>query len=406
MSENDIIHVKVDRHTAGKENRLATALDENLIFIQTKAARFAERHIGSRPDLHSMSGFPSDIWDKMGKENLLGLSLPMEYEGIGGNYLSMVVAGEALVRWGHNLGITTSWVIHLAVARFLIMGFGNKSQRRIYLNQLATGKITASIAVSEPGIGAHPKYIETSACREGDFYILNGEKTSLTNGPIADLFVVVASTGVEGGRKSFTAFLVPGDTVGLSMTEPMVLDFLRPSPHGGIILSDCSVPATQVLGAEGSAYDEMVKPFREVEDTLMMGPLVGGMEREVELFRNLSVDNGTSFTERLMTDIGELRSILHTLRIIAYEAARMLDSSAQHPEFASLLISFRNLSRQFQDSFEFLVKKAGIKEDKGLRVIVNDLVHSINIGRKISLIKQKKLGEMFFSGKGSDEVAL
>ncbi len=385
---------------------MVTALDENLVFFRTKVACFAECHIGSRSDLHSMSEFPGDIWDKMGEENLLGLSLPVEYGGIGKDYLSIVVAGEALVRWGHNMGITTSWLTHLAVARYLIMGFGNERQRAIYLKGFASGKITASIAVSEPGRGAHPKYLETSACRQGNFYILNGEKSYLTNGPIADLFVVVASTGVEGGRKRFTAFLVPRDTAGLSMTEPMDLDFLRPSPHGGIILSDCSVPALQILGEEGSAYDEMVKPFREVEDTLMMGPLVGGMEREVEIFRNLSVRHGVNRTEELTRDLGELQSILDTLRIIAYEAAKMLDSSVEHREFSSLLISFRNLSRRFQDQFECLVKRAGIGDDKDLRVAAHDLTHSINMGRKIALIKQKKLGEELLGpGKESDEPA-
>lgn len=384
---------------------MATALSEKLISLRGRVAHFAQEYISCRDDLQSLDGIPKDLWDKMGEDNLLGLSLPTEYGGLGGNYLSMAVAGETLVRKGHNMGIAVSWLTHLNVARFLIMGFGSKTQLDLYLKGLAGGKKTACIAVSEPGRGAHPKYIETSGYRNGDFYILNGEKAYLTNGPMADLFIVIASTGIDEGRKRFSAFLIPKETTGLSLTKPMKFDFFRPSPHGGIKLSNCSVPASNILGEEGSAYEDMVKPFRDVEDALMMGPLVGAMGRQVELLLNLFEKNCVDITDELKKDMGDMQSIIHTLRIVAYEAASVLDSPVRHAEFYSLLISSRNLARQFQDLFEFVIKRAGIEQDNDLYVSSNDLVHGIDSGKRIALIKLKKLGERLLSRKDSDEHA-
>ena len=384
---------------------MATALKGELIHLKEEMGRFAKEHIATRDDLHALDTFPRDIWDKMGEENLLGVNIPKEYGGRGGNSLSIAVAGEMLTQEGHNLGIAVSWLIHHAVSRFIIMDFGDKRQHEMYLKRLASGRITASIAVSEPKRGAHPKYIETSADRQGDSFVLNGEKTYLTNGPIADLFIVIGITEVREGKKRFTAFIVPKETEGLSLTEPMKLDFFRPAPHGGIVLSRCLVPASNILGKEGFAYEDMVKPFRDLEDALMMGPMIGGIESQFEVLLGVIVQQCIDKTDDLKKDLGRLQSIIHTLRIIAYEAASMVDSPVKPPEFLSLLVSFRNLSRQFQDHFELLVNSAGIEYNTALRRITNDMVHGMGMGKNITQLKLKKIGEKRLSRKEPDELA-
>jgi len=241
---------------------MATAINKKLRSLKRMVALFSDQQLACRENLHTMDGFPLDIWKKMGKANLLGVGIPTEYGGLGENYLAMTVTGETLVARGHNLGIAISWLTHHAVACFLVLGFGNRNQKERILSKMALGKQTASFAVSEPGTGAHPKHLKTMAHFKGDRCVLNGEKAYLTNGPIADFFVVIAVNEDHGGRKRFTAFLVPKDVPGLTVTEPWNLDYLRPSPHCGIKLRNCSVPASTVLGKAGSAYEDMVKPFR------------------------------------------------------------------------------------------------------------------------------------------------
>ncbi|MDY6835082.1 MAG: acyl-CoA dehydrogenase family protein [Chloroflexota bacterium] len=383
---------------------MATVLTQEYVILQRKIDRFARQHIGNRDDLQSLEQFPRDIWTKMGKQGLLGLGIPKEYGGLGGNYVSIATAGESLMRSGHNMGITISWLIHCVVSRFLILGFGTTEQHNTYLPELASGKITASIAVSEPGSGAHPKRLQTIAYHRGGIYTLQGEKSYLTNGPMADLFIVFATTGMDGERKLFTAFLVPSNTKGLCKTEPMKLEYLKPSEHGGIVLCDCRIPTSSILGAEGSGYDDMAKPFREVEDALMMGLLVGGMSRQQELLLNLIAKQGYQPTDELKTTIGELQAIVHTLRIMAYEAASMLDSSTSHPEFLSLIISFRNLAKQFQDLIETVLTQEGIEKDPELQRTTNELALGIEMSKNIALMKQQRLGAELLSGKESDEV--
>lgn len=372
---------------------MARAINEKLRTLKEKVALFAQKELACQQDLHSMDRFPLDIWRKMGQESLLGLSLPAPYGGLGENYLAMTITGETLVARGHNMGLTLSWLTHLVVARFFILGFGNKSQRDEFLPKLARGQITASIAVSEPGTGAHPKYLKTTAFPQGDDYILNGEKTYLTNGPIADLFVVFALTGDDGVRKRFTAFLVPRDTAGLTVTDRMEIGFLRPSPHSGIKLKNCSVPASNILGKKDAAYEDMAKPFRELEDVLLMGPIVGGLTWQLEIILDLVRKQCISLTHELKEDLGQFQSLIHSLRILAYEAAAMLDSKKNHPEFISILLAFRSLFQDTQSFLKHFIAKWGIKGNIDLDRITDDLCRTIEIGRNVARIKQRRLGE-------------
>lgn len=381
---------------------MATAITEQLGLVQQKAARFARENIACRNDLHSIGSFPLDIWQKMGREDLLGLALPATYGGLGHGYLAMTITGEALAAHGHNMGIVLSWLLHLLVARSLVLRFGTKDQKEVFLPKMARGQLTASFAASEPGTGTHPKYVKTTAIKQdNNTYLLNGEKTYLTNGPIADLFVVIAVTGENAGRKRFTAFLVPRKSPGLTVNTPMDLHFLRPSPHCGIKLKDCPVPATQILGEKDSAYQDMVKPFRELEDVLMMGLVVGAMTRQLELLVDLARTQKRVITDELQEGLGLFQSLIHCLRIISYEAATMLDSPITHPEFLSLVLVSRSLSRDAQSIGSRFITGLGLDKNDYLNRLTHDIHRTINIAENVARIKQKRLGKSLFSRKES-----
>ncbi|MDY6932696.1 MAG: acyl-CoA dehydrogenase family protein [Spirochaetota bacterium] len=378
---------------------MSTTLRDKHLALQTKISHFAEHVIALHDDLYSMDEFPFDIWSKMGSEDLLGLSIPKTYGGIWQDYLSIVVATETMVRRGHNIGLALSWIIHLIISRLLILNFGNCEQRNLYLFDLSRGKITASIAVSEPETGANPKRLMTSAHYKDGCYIINGEKAFLSNGPIADIFVVFAVTGVHNEKNQITAFLVPADTAGLSIIEKMSLNFLRPSPHCGITLTNCSVPANNILGNVGSAYEDMMKPFRELEETIMFGPIIGGMQLQIDLLLSLIEKQGITITDELREAIGELQSMVHALRIISYEAACLLDKPKYCQTPFSLMPVFRRLSRDFQSLLGQTMQNSEIKEDAPLDNITKDLVHINDIGRNVIKIKQRKFGNTILNNR-------
>jgi hypothetical protein len=137
--------------------------------------------------------------------------------------------------------------------------------------------------------------------------------------------------------------------------------------------------------------------LREVEETCFMGPIVGGLERQLELLINLIRQSKISRTDQLKSSIGELRFHIDSLRVIAYEAARMLDSGIAHPEFPSLLLYFRNMSGRFQSFLKTIMTDWGIRKDRDLSIITNDLIHTIDIAKYVAQIKQQQLGETLLS---------
>ena len=148
------------------------------------------------------------------------------------------------------------------VSRFFIDGFGTAAQRDAWRSRVV------SVAISEPRVGAHPKLLTTRAEPDGNGFRITGEKAWVTNGPLADVFIVLAITSVDDTRKRYSIFLVPRDAPGLSIDEAEQYRALAPSRHCGVKLDDCYVPSSALLGSLGSAYEAMALPFRDVEDAV------------------------------------------------------------------------------------------------------------------------------------------
>jgi len=380
---------------------MATALDEKLTHLREKVSIFAAEIIAPRSSrLRAHLEFPFDIWRRMATEQLLGIGIPEQYGGFGGTYRAISVAGEALVSGGHNMGLSLSWTIHQVIARFLLGEFGNESQCGTYLPAMATGANTAAVAISEPEAKAHPKYMSTSASMHDGYYLLNGTKSFLTNGPIADFFVVCAITGTgNDNRKDFSAFIVPKSTEGVSITKFIEFEFLRPSPHCEITLSGCRVPEAGILGVKNQAYDSMIKPFRDVEEVCLMGSVVGGMAQQLALLVTRFRAAPVPASDGLKLRLGHLQSILDMLRIAAYEAAHMLDSGIRHPEFLSLLLSFRYLAGDFQESITHLLSEITSEPYSEFSSLSVDVSTTVGIAAYVARIKQQKHGEQLLAGK-------
>ena len=370
---------------------MATLLDSDLSDLQERIGRFAEAEGISR--LGAADDFPLALWSKMAEAKLLGLGLPVAHGGSGGGWLSVQAATEAFVRRGRNLGMALSWLIHLTVARFVLLGSGTGRQIERWVPRLAAGETTLSLAISEPGAGAHPKYLKTTAERRADGWVLTGDKNFLTNGQLAGLFIVLAVTATAGGKKQLTAFLVPRETPGVSLTDPIRLGFLKPSPHCGLRLDHCAVPFDHVLGEPGSAFEKISKPFRELEDVMLMGPAAGGMAAQLSVLAARFEKRDIRATEAFAAAAGELQARLDALRILAYEAAAMLDSGRSHPEFTSLLLAFRLQAGRFQAALAGLLDQAGIPADPELATLARDVEMTVGVAENVARIKQKRIGE-------------
>ena len=366
--------------------KMTTPSSEQII---EKISRFAVEHIAPRHDLSERVDFPHDLWEKIAKDGLFEIGIEKLYGGSGGGYLNLTESAEALVKNGYNMGIATSWLYQQIVARFIIAGFGSANQKQQYLPEMAKGKLTASFAVSEPQCGAHPKYLKTAAVKDGSFYNLNGEKTYLTNGPIAQLFIVIAVTA-EGKQRDFTAFLVPQQAAGLKVGPPLNLDFLKPSPHGSIVLHNCRLPDTAILGREGTAYREMVIALGEIEDIIMMGSAAGAMAAQHLLLTGAIDKNNIAATESLKNKLVEQDVTLQTISKIAYTAAEGLDRGVAHS--VSQAINFISLVVEFQTNMDAIIQKWNLHPGTRYNYLRSDLTAMMALKKKITQLRQVKRG--------------
>ena len=334
-------------------------------------SRFAIEHIASRADLQTSQNFPHDIWQKMGEAGFFQIGIANDFGGSGGGFRQLTEAGEVFVRSSYNMGLALSWLYQQIIAGYLISGFGTETQRQQYLPLMSKGKLIASFAVSEPRHGARPKLLTSTATPDGPCYKVNGEKTYLTNGPIADLFIVIAITGEERQQKKFSAFLIPRTLEGLSVLPQIELGFLKPSPHGGIGLRDCLVSASSILGEKDSAYPNMVIPFGEVENIVMMGAATGGMGAELmDVILEINSPN-INEDQSLQSEIEELDSLLEKMRAIAREAAQKLDDHDR--SVLPLTLAFGALAESFQSRIKGIVTKWGIKTKERYNILQADL---------------------------------
>ena len=244
--------------------------------FEVKMAEAAAAHIRPVADLGTCSEFPLHIWQALGNAGLLD---PDAAASAGPSHcLTIARTARVLVSEGGNLGLSLSWMIHHLVAGCLVRPrLCRQACADDLWKQVKRGETTICLAVSEPDAGAHPKFLAARAERRSGGFALTGEKTYLTNGPIADAYAVVAITGEKEGKKAFSAFLLDRGTPGLTVSDPMPLPFFKPSPHGSVSMNGCEVGEDRLLGNDGEAFPDLVLPFRHLEDAVMTGPVTGAM---------------------------------------------------------------------------------------------------------------------------------
>jgi alkylation response protein AidB-like acyl-CoA dehydrogenase len=224
--------------------------------------------------------FPRDLWDACADFGVQALVVPEAWGGTGQDLLSAVAVLEGLGYGGYDNGVIFSVVAHLASCAGPVAEFGTEAQRAEWLPRLASGASIGATAITEPDSGSSAFALTTVARRDGEGWVLDGSKTFVTNGPVADVFVIYARTG-GAGLAGITGFLVPRGTPGLGIGAPIEKMGLRTSPMSPLYLEGCRVPASAVLGGEGSGGLVFTQTM-DAERVLVMAPATGVMQRLLE----------------------------------------------------------------------------------------------------------------------------
>ena len=203
------------------------------------------------------SEFPLEVVKKLGQMGLLGVIFPPDYGGSGLGYVDYVLAIEELASVDGSIGIIVA--AHNSLCTNHIFIAGNETQKKKYVPRLASGEWLGAWGLTEPGAGSDASNSRTTAVKKGDRYVLNGNKTFITNGHYADVAVVIAATDKTKGTHGLSAFVVENGTKGFRPGKKENKLGLRASDTSELIFEDCEIPQENLLGAEGEGFIDAMR---------------------------------------------------------------------------------------------------------------------------------------------------
>jgi alkylation response protein AidB-like acyl-CoA dehydrogenase len=214
---------------------------------------FVDRELAPHADEWEETTFPDSVIQRMGELGFLGLSMPEQYGGQGGDYFCNLVLGEEMTRSASG-GLAMGVAVHTDMAMPPIHLFGSEEQKQEWLVPAIKGEKILCLGITEPDAGSDVAGIKTRAVRDGDDYVINGSKTYITNGHRADVIVLVTKTDADAGYDGFTLFLVPMDAPGVVREQKLEKLGMHASDTALLAFQDVRVPASAMLGQEGKGF--------------------------------------------------------------------------------------------------------------------------------------------------------
>jgi butyryl-CoA dehydrogenase len=267
--------------------------------------------------------FDMDLFKKMAELGLTGIPWPEEYGGIGSDYLAYCIAVEELSRVCASTGVTLS--AHTSLAGWPVYKFGTEEQKQKYLRPMAQGEKIGAYGLTEPGSGSDAGGMKTTARLEGDHYVLNGSKIFITNGGIADTYIVFALTDPSQRQRGTSAFIVEADFEGFSVGKKEKKLGIRSSPTTEIVFEDCKVPKENMLGNEGDGFKIAMMTLdggRNGIAAQAVGIAQGALDASVDYAKEreqfgkpIAANQGISFK------IADMATSIEASRLLTYQAA-------------------------------------------------------------------------------------
>ncbi|ARF17954.1 MULTISPECIES: acyl-CoA dehydrogenase [Sporosarcina] len=267
--------------------------------------------------------FDMDIFHKMAELGLTGIPWPEEYGGIGSDFLAYVIAVEELSRVCASTGVVLS--AHTSLAGWPLFKYGNEEQKQKYLRPLAEGSKMGAYCLTEAGSGSDAGGMKTTAKLDGDDYVLNGSKIFITNGGIADTYIVFAVTDPESKHKGTSAFIVESTFEGFSVGKKEKKMGIRSSPTTEVVLDNCRVPKENLLGEEGDGFIIAMKTLdggRNGIAAQAVGIAQGALDAAVDYSKErvqfgkpIVANQGISFK------LADMATATEASRLLTYQAA-------------------------------------------------------------------------------------
>ncbi|NTV53021.1 MAG: acyl-CoA dehydrogenase [Candidatus Firestonebacteria bacterium] len=271
--------------------------------------------------------FPWDIVKEMAAADLMGLYIPEEYGGMGGGVFALVLAVEELskVCGGISLAMAAT-----ALGTFPILLFATDAQKKKYLPDIASGKKLAAFGLTEAGAGSDAGNMQTTAVRQGDYYILNGTKQWITNGGEAETYTVIAMTNKSKGTRGATAFIVEKGTPGFDFGKKEDKMGIRASATRELVFTNCKVPAENVLGKEGMGFIVAVNTLNNSRPGVgaqALGIAAGALDEAVAYARQrVQFGQPIASIQAVQHMLANMATEVEAARALIYQTAKTIDA--------------------------------------------------------------------------------
>ena len=318
-------------------------LGEDIDMLRDSVFQFCSKEIAPRAaDIDSSNEFPMDLWLKLGDMGLLGITVEEQYGGTGMGYLAHSVAMEEISRASASVGLSYGAHSNLCVNQ--LHKNGTEEQKRKYLPKLCSGEHVGALAMSEPNAGSDVVSMKLKAEKHGDYYVLNGSKMWITNGPDADTYVIYAKTDTTAGSKGITAFIVERDYPGFSRQQKLDKLGMRGSNTCELVFENCQVPAENILGGEGRGVAVLMSGL-DYERTVLSGGPVGIMQACLDvvlpyIHERKQFDQPIGEFQLMQGKIADMYADLNASRAYLYAVARACDLGQDSRKDAAAVILF------------------------------------------------------------------
>ncbi|MGK0392174.1 MAG: isovaleryl-CoA dehydrogenase [Alcanivorax borkumensis] len=375
-------------------------LDETLIALRDSVRHFAQKEIAPiAAEVDSSNEFPVEMWKKLGDLGVLGVTVSEEYGGANMGYLAHTLVMEEISRASASIALSYGAHSNLCVNQIYLNG--NDAQREKYLPKLVSGEHIGALAMSEPGAGSDVVSMTLRADKQGDHYVLNGNKMWITNGPDAHTYVIYAKTDTNAGPRGITAFIVERSFAGFSQAQKLDKLGMRGSNTCELVFQDCRVPEENVLGSVGEGVKVLMSGL-DYERTVLSGATTGIMQACMDVVvpyvhERKQFGKAIGEFQLMQGKIADMYVTLNASRSYLYNVAKACDRGETNRKDAAGVILYcaENATKMALEAIQALGGNGYINEYPTGRLLRDAKLYEIGAGT--SEIRRMLIGRELFN---------